>query len=135
MTRPTIRLSLSAAVLAVTLPLAGATWAQGMGDGTPAAQAADAPGAQVAPPGRAATDGMAGTCPEPDTRAEAATQPDPGENATAPENSGTTGWSGGTGGSQLGTNAQGAVDSSPTWQPPTARGLDLAGLPEPVPAC
>ena len=48
---------------------------------------------------------------------------------------GTTGWSGGTGGSQLGTNIQGAVESSPTWQPPTARGLDLAGTAEDQPAC
>lgn len=76
-----------------------------------------------------------GTCPAADTMAEPATQPDPSEDATAPENTGTTGWSGGTGGSQLGTNIQGAVESSPTWQPPTARGLDLAGLAEPVAEC
>lgn len=74
-------------------------------------------------------------CPAPATMAEAATQPDPSEDATAPENSSTTGWSGGTGGSFQGTNLQGAVESSPTWQPPTARGLDLAGLAEPVPTC
>ncbi|QDA35742.1 hypothetical protein E4191_16390 (plasmid) [Paracoccus liaowanqingii] len=77
----------------------------------------------------------AGTCPAADTMAEPANQPDPSEDATAPENTGTTGWSGGTGGSQLGTNIQGATDSSPTWQPPTARGLDLAGLAEPVAQC
>lgn len=76
-----------------------------------------------------------GTCPAADTMAEPATQPDPSEDATAPENTGTTGWSGGTGGSQLGTNIQGAVESSPTWQPPTARGLDLAGLADPVAEC
>ncbi|WP_246054902.1 hypothetical protein [Paracoccus gahaiensis] len=77
----------------------------------------------------------AGTCPAADTMAEPANQPDASEDATAPENTGTTGWSGGTGGSQLGTNIQGATDSSPTWQPPTARGLDLAGLAEPVAEC
>ena len=54
---------------------------------------------------------------------------------TAPENTGTTGWSGGTGGSQLGTNTQGAVERSPTWQPPTARGLDLKGQPEDTQTC
>ncbi|RJE78821.1 hypothetical protein [Paracoccus sp. JM45] len=64
-------------------------------------------------------------CPAPATQAEPATSPDPSEDATAAENSGTTGWSGGTGGSQLGTNGQGAVEQSLTWQPPTARGLDL----------
>ena len=34
---------------------------------------------------------------------------------------------GGTGGSQIGTNTAGAVPESKTWQPPTARGLDLNG--------
>ncbi|MBM3605537.1 MAG: hypothetical protein FJX25_12535 [Alphaproteobacteria bacterium] len=74
-------------------------------------------------------------CPAPETQAEPATQPDPSEDATAPENTGTTGWSGGTGGSQLGTNIQGAVPDSPTWQPPTARGLDLKGVAEAVAEC
>ena len=93
--------------------------------------------AQVAPTEAATPDRLseAGTCPAADTMAEPATQPDASEDATAPENTGTTGWSGGTGGSQLGTNIQGAVESSPTWQPPTARGLDLAGLAEPVAEC
>lgn len=36
-----------------------------------------------------------------------------------------TGWSGGTGGAFIGTNPAGAVAVSKTWQPPTARGLDL----------
>ena len=65
-----------------------------------------------------------GDCPAPDTVAAPATAPQP--------NAGNTGWSGGTGGSQLGTNAQGALPASPTWQPPTARGLDLTGRAEPV---
>lgn len=91
--------------------------------------------AQGAAQGAAQTVPPAPDCPAPATMAEAATQPDPSEDATAPENSATTGWSGGTGGSFQGTNLQGAVESSPTWQPPTARGLDLAGLAEPVAAC
>jgi hypothetical protein len=64
--------------------------------------------------------------------AEAATPPEAGD-ATAPGNA-ATGWSGGLGGSQTGTNPQGAVAESKTWQPPTARGLDLVGAPEPA-AC
>lgn len=74
-------------------------------------------------------------CPDPSTMAEPADSPQPSEDATAPENTGTSGWSGGLGGSQLGTNTQGAVERSPTWQPPTARGLDLAGMPEVVEDC
>ncbi|MGR3248790.1 MAG: hypothetical protein ACU0DH_06695 [Paracoccus sp. (in: a-proteobacteria)] len=74
-------------------------------------------------------------CPEPATTAQPADAPKPSDDSTAPENTGTTGWSGGTGGSQLGTNTQGAVPVSPTWQPPTARGLDLAGKPEPLNEC
>lgn len=62
-------------------------------------------------------------------QAEAATPPMPGAEATAPGNA-ATGWSGGLGGSQTGTNPQGAVAESLTWQPPTARGLDLMGPPE-----
>ncbi|MBP7001762.1 hypothetical protein [Amaricoccus sp.] len=64
--------------------------------------------------------------------AAAATAPTPGD-ATAPGNA-ATGWSGGLGGSQTGTSPHGAVAESKTWQPPTARGLDLAGEPEPA-AC
>jgi hypothetical protein len=65
--------------------------------------------------------------------AEPATPPMPGAEATAPGNA-ATGWSGGLGGSQTGTNPQGAVPESTTWQPPTARGLDLSGGPDPA-AC
>ncbi len=61
-------------------------------------------------------------------KAEAATPP--GGEATAPGNA-ATGWSGGLGGSHTGTSPSGAVAESRTWQPPTARGLDLAGAPEP----
>ena len=57
-----------------------------------------------------------------------ATAPQPGApDGTAPGNAGSTGWTGGLGGSQIGTNAAGAVPESKTWQPPTARGLDLRG--------
>ena len=60
--------------------------------------------------------------------AEAATPP--GGEATDPGNA-ATGWSGGLGGSYTGTTSSGAVAESKTWQPPTARGLDLVGEAEP----
>lgn len=67
---------------------------------------------------------QAGGCPAA-SRAEAATPPDrQSGDGTAPGNIGSTGWSGGTGGSHMGTNPQGATQHSSTWQPPTARGLD-----------
>lgn len=60
-------------------------------------------------------------------KAEPATQPDrTSADGTAPGNAGSTGWTGGTGGAHIGTNPQGATEHSTTWQPPTARGLDLA---------
>jgi hypothetical protein len=60
-------------------------------------------------------------------KAEAATAPDrQTADGTAPGNTGSTGWTGGTGGAHTGTNPQGALPESKTWQPPTARGLDLA---------
>lgn len=71
------------------------------------------------------------------TKAQAATPPARGTNdGTAPGNAGSTGWSGGTGGSHIGTNTSGATRNSPTWQPPTARGLDPIAAPlRPVSAC
>ena len=70
-------------------------------------------------------------------KATAATPPAPGRSdSTAPGNAGNTGWSGGTGGSQIGTNPSGATPSSPTWQPETARGLDPIAAPaRPAPVC
>lgn len=60
-------------------------------------------------------------------KAEAATPADTDSAAgTAPGNTGSTGWTGGTGGQHTSTNPQGALPESKTWQPPTARGLDLA---------
>ena len=115
---PFARLTLTAAVMALAVP------ATGLHGGAAWAQAAPAQGISEAP-----------ECPADAGIAEPASQPDASEDSTAAENTGTTGWSGGTGGSQLGTNAQGAVESSPTWQPPTARGLDLSGLAEAQPAC
>lgn len=56
----------------------------------------------------------------------------PGGESTAPGNA-ATGWSGGLGGAFTGTTSAGAAPASRTWQPPTARGLDLAGSPEPAP--
>ncbi len=69
--------------------------------------------------------------------AQAATAPAPASrDGTAPGNTGSTGWSGGTGGSFIGTNPSGALASSPTWQPPTARGLDPISRPiRPASAC
>jgi hypothetical protein len=59
--------------------------------------------------------------------AEAATKPDSHSAAgTSPGNTGSTGWTGGTGGAHTATNPAGALPESRTWQPPTARGLDLA---------
>lgn len=69
-------------------------------------------------------------------KAQAATAPDrQSADGTAPGNIGSTGWTGGTGGAHMGTNPQGALPESKTWQPPTARGLDLAmSLPSDPPA-
>jgi hypothetical protein len=67
-------------------------------------------------------------------KAEPATPPDRASaDGTAPGNSGSTGWTGGTGGAHIGTNPQGATAGSTTWQPPTARGIDLAAAPETPP--
>ncbi|MGF6174826.1 hypothetical protein [Ensifer sp. 4252] len=64
-------------------------------------------------------------------KADPATEPDRlSADGTAPGNAGSTGWTGGTGGAHIGTSPQGACEDSPTWQPPTARGLDLAMAPE-----
>ncbi|WP_134678641.1 hypothetical protein [Paracoccus ravus] len=76
-----------------------------------------------------------GECPPPAGMAEPATPESASADGTAPANSGSTGWSGGTGGSLIGTNPQGATRHTKTWHAPTARGLDLTGRPEPAPAC
>lgn len=85
--------------------------------------------ASLAGPALAQT-AASGDCPDPGGVAEAATPPEPGD-GTAPGNA-ATGWSGGLGGSQTGTNTAGAVSESRTVQPPTARGLDLLAGPEPA---
>lgn len=54
---------------------------------------------------------------------------------TAPGNAGSTGWSGGTGGSNTGTVPAGALPESKTWQPKTASGLDLMGVKKVAPDC
>src|SRR5215475_3254695 len=56
-----------------------------------------------------------------------------GRKGTAPEGAGSTGWTGGTGGSFVGTDHFGS-DSSPNSQPEMATGLDLKGLPTRFPA-
>jgi hypothetical protein len=91
-------------------------------------------GAAVPTPAVAQTLNTTTSCPDKDTTAEAATQPNrQAKDGTSPGNIGSTGWTGGTGGAHMGTNPQGALPTSPTWQPPTARGLDLA-MAEPKPA-
>jgi len=138
-------------IIATSLLAAGTGWAQTAASpdmaqpraATEAAAAQDAarnqaPGAQVQGTQPAATQEAGqsgeGDCPAPGTVAEPATTPQPGSDSTEANNAGSSGWSGGLGGSHLGTNTQGAVNASPTWQPPTARGLDLTGRAEPVAA-
>ncbi|MFC3629801.1 hypothetical protein ACFOM8_10125 [Paracoccus angustae] len=118
------------AILATSLLAFSAAWAQ-----TAPVPAVDQPRAvNEAPAARTEVQGQSGegACPTADAVAQPATRPQPGAGGTDPNNTGSTGWTGGTGGSQIGTNAQGAVPASPTWQPPTARGLDLAGRAEPA---
>ena len=55
----------------------------------------------------------------------AATPPKTGPSSgTEPVNSGSTGWTGGTGGSNTGTSPHAPTPGSPTEHPPTATGLD-----------
>ncbi|MFG1423788.1 hypothetical protein [Roseixanthobacter liquoris] len=55
----------------------------------------------------------------------AATPPAKGENSgTAPGGAGSTGWSGGTGGSYIGTQQSGATSGSPTDHPATVEGVN-----------
>lgn len=120
------------AIIATSLLAASTGWAQ-----TAPVPAVDQPRAvNEAPAARTEARGQSGEgdCPARDTVAEAATAPQPGADSTDANNTGSSGWSGGLGGSVLGTNTQGAVAQSPTWQPPTARGLDLAGRADPAPA-
>lgn len=96
----------------------------------PALMAQTAPQAEPAQNAAARVD-----CPVAETQAQPATQETATSDGTAPDNAGSTGWTGGTGGSHIGTNPSGAHHATRTWHAPTARGLDLAGRPEPVPAC
>lgn len=108
----------------VTVPVPPPPFMQGM-----SGMAGLATDPAINPPSGQATESptpMAGSVAEP------ATAPAQGQEATAPGNAGSTGWTGGTGGSNIGTNPQGAVATSKTWQPPTARGLDLMGAADPV---
>lgn len=122
------------AILATSLLALSTGWAQTTPTPAPAVDQPravnEAPAAQTQEQGQSGE----GNCPARDTVAENATPPQPGADSTDANNSGSSGWSGGLGGSHLGTNTQGAVAASPTWQPPTARGLDLAGRAEPAAA-
>lgn len=85
--------------------------------------------AQADPPSRQSLEAPNGAC-DPKSVAEAPTPPAPESNdGTAPGSTGSTGWSGGIGGSFIGTTSAGAVAESKTWQPPVARGIDLALAP------
>lgn len=121
MSRPFLTTALS--ITALMIGLSAPVLAQDTG-GKPSAVSSEATNDSAEP-----------ACTDSSGKAEPATSPAPSEDGTAAENTGTTGWSGGTGGSQLGTNTQGAVERSPTWQPPTARGLDLKGVPEETQNC
>lgn len=126
MTRPSV-------IIAISLFAVSTGWAQT----APVASDADRPRAVTeAPAAQTQEQGQSGegNCPAANTVAENATPPQPGVDSTDANNSGTSGWSGGLGGSHLGTNTQGAVTASSTWQPPTARGLDLTGRAEPLAA-
>ena len=102
--------------LIATLAVLVLTWPASAEDRPPSSQSLrDAPGCDQA--------GGAGTA-----TAQAATR--------TPSSAGATGWHGGTGGSYLGTTSSGATPTSPTWQPPTARGLDPIAAPKrPASAC
>ncbi|MFG1426047.1 hypothetical protein [Roseixanthobacter glucoisosaccharinicivorans] len=59
------------------------------------------------------------------TASASATAPAKGENSgTAPGGAGSTGWSGGTGGSFIGTQQSGATSGSPTDHPATVEGVN-----------
>ena len=59
---------------------------------------------------------------------EPATKPAPDADGTAPGNAGSSGWSGGLGGSNIGTTPSGSVAKD--FHSPTAKGLDLMGGPK-----
>lgn len=111
----------------------GAFWIAGsliLGLGT-AAMAQQA----VAPPSKQSLDSNGGC--QGEAESHPATQPATGRaDSTAPGNAGNTGWSGGTGGSFIGTQSSGKTPQSRTWQPATARGLDPISAPKKVaPKC
>lgn len=99
-----------------------------------AATDAATPTANDTPGEMSATSKGSNDCANPAGQAEPATETKPVADGTAPANAGNTGFTGGLGGSQMGTNPQGAIEESTTWHAPTARGLDLKGRPEPIPA-
>lgn len=115
MRRPAILPPIRSALAVLGLALAWPALSAAQGAAPPSTQSLERPG----------------DC-APAAQAEPATPPAPGADSTAPGNDGTTGWTGGLGGSQIGTNPSGKTSESVTWQPPTARGLDLKGRPEPA---
>lgn len=138
MSRITSQIAMPAALLGLTLALAGPLAAQTT-EPAPQAPAQTASENGVAPPSQPSpaqpVASSEGECPPTAAKAEPATPEGASSDGTAPENSGSTGWTGGTGGSQIGTNPSGASLATKTWHAPTARGLDLKGRPDPAPAC
>ena len=94
-----------------------------------------APAAAPQPAGLDQPAAPSSACSDAAAKAEPATAQTASQDGTAPDNSGSTGWTGGTGGSHIGTNPSGAGPATATWHAPTARGLDLKGRPEATPAC
>lgn len=84
---------------------------------------------ETAEPQAEAQDGTQASVGDQGAVATPATEPEPAEGGTAPENAGSTGWTGGTGGAFIGTTPAGAVPQSKTWQPPVTTGIDLLGGP------
>lgn len=103
-----------------------AVWccAAGLAFATPGVAQSDPPSTQsLIKPGCKVTD-------EPKTKPAPASA-----DGTAPGNAGSTGWSGGLGGSNIGTSQNGATTDSKSYQPVTARGLDpIATPPKPIAA-
>lgn len=70
-------------------------------------------------------------------KTEPATQPAPASaDGTAPGNAGSTGWTGGLGGSNIGTVPSGPTKASKSFQPAVAHGLDpIAGMQKAASGC
>ena len=116
---PFARLTLTAAVLALAVPIGGLSGSAAWAQAAPTERVSEAP--------ECAADAGVRRDRQPSLTTSETAQPRKHRKplAGAVERAGHS-W---------GPSIQGAVESSPTWQPPTARGLDLAGTAEDQPAC